>query len=258
MNASISCFSPTGGGEKVAQAIRRGLEGCAPCSDVEPRIFAVPVYGGHMPALAKKRFDLVRATADGQPAILVAVYGNRAFEHALTDLETFVRERGFRPIATAAFVCEHSYSTPDTPIAAGRPDADDLQAAEQFGRLVGQKLLAGDPASVRAADLQDEPSPEASVKRFAAFVREFSARQAASPRPFVPEYRADLCSGCGACIAACPAEAIGSDYAIDPARCIACCACVKACPVQARRFLSPFARPLAENFSLRKSPRWVV
>ena len=143
-------------------------------------------------------------------------------------------------------------------VGAGRPDADDLQAAEQFGRLVGQKILAGDPASVRAADLQDEPSPEASVKRFAAFVREFSARQAASPRPFVPEYRADLCSGCGACIAACPAEAIGSDYAIDPARCIACCACVKACPVQARRFLSPFARPLAENFSLRKSPRWVV
>ena len=102
--------------------------------------------------------------------------GNRAFERALVDLEDFVCERGFCPIAAAAFVCEHSYSTADTPIAAGRPDEADLQAAEDVGRRVREKLLAGSLSPIHAADLQDEPSPEASVKKFVAFVQSFRAR----------------------------------------------------------------------------------
>ena len=37
-------------------------------------------------------------------------------------------------MAAAAFACAHSYNTAETPIAAGRPDEADLQAAEDFGR----------------------------------------------------------------------------------------------------------------------------
>ena len=206
----------------------------------------------------KKRFDLVRATADGQPAILTAVVWQPRLRAGADRPGNIRAGTRLPPHCRSSVRVRTLLQHPDTPIAAGRPMPTTCKPPSSSAGSSGRKILAGDPASVRVADLQDEPSPEASVKRFAAFVREFSARQAASPRPFVPEYRADLCSGCGTCIAACPAEAIGSDYAIDPARCIACCACVKACPVQARRFLSPFARPLAENFSLRKSPRWVV
>lgn len=144
-------FSPTGGGEKIAKAIRRGM-GESLDEGIVPYIFVVPVYGGHMPAIAKEHFADVHAT-DDRPAVLAVVYGNRAFEHALTDLETFVRERGFCPIAAGAFVCEHSYSTAETPIAAGRPDAADLQAAEDFGRQVRAKLLAGNRTPIHAADL---------------------------------------------------------------------------------------------------------
>ena len=256
MKSVSMCFSPTGGGEKIAKAIRHGMNENLD-EGMEPYLFVVPVYGGHMPEPARERFAKVHA-ADSRPAILVAVYGNRAFEHALVDLEAFVRERGFNPIAAAAFVCEHSYSTAETPIAAGRPDAADLQAAEDFGRRVREKLLAGNPSPIHAADLQDEPSPEASVRKFVAFVQSFRAQQAIAPQKSVPALDKDLCTGCGTCIGTCPAGAIQEDLSIDVTRCINCCACVKACPAHARSFRTPFARPLSECFSRRKSPRWLL
>jgi ferredoxin len=46
----------------------------------------------------------------------------------------------------------------------------------------------------------------------------------------------DKCTACGACMSACPAEAIKAgdkQYKIDPDICIDCGACVDACPVQA-------------------------
>lgn len=85
-------------------------------------------------------------------------------------------------MAAAAFACAHSYNTAETPIAAGRPDEADLQAAEDFGRRVREKLLAGDLSLIHAADLQDELSPEASVEKFVAFFRSFRVQQAVAPQ----------------------------------------------------------------------------
>ena len=47
-------FSPTGGGEKIAKAIRRGM-GESLDEGTVPYIFVVPVYGGHMPATCMPR-----------------------------------------------------------------------------------------------------------------------------------------------------------------------------------------------------------
>ncbi len=265
-------FSPTGGGEKIAKAIQHAMD--ANDHDYQyflnltkqsltdengtidenlPVIFTIPVYGGHLPKIARSRFDKVRS-ACGQPAILVAVYGNRAFENALVDLEQFVKERGFNPIAAAAFPCEHSYSTDDTPIAVGRPDVLVLKAAEEFGRLVREKILRKDFTTINAADLHDEPSPETSIKNFVSFVKKYQTEQASTPKVFIPEVDKDKCGECGNCRSVCPADAIGDDFLTDPALCIKCCACVKSCPEQARSLTSPFARPLSENFSARKFP----
>jgi hypothetical protein len=57
------------------------------------------------------------------PAVVVAVYGNREYEDALLELKIFAEAAGFRPIAAGVFLGEHSFSTQDMPIAAGRPDA---------------------------------------------------------------------------------------------------------------------------------------
>lgn len=264
------CFSPTGGGEKISQAILSGLGSSNGVFNVAytalpesagendaPVVFTIPVYGGHMPKIAKERFDVMCGNGN-RPAILVAVYGNRAFEKALTDLEAYVRERGFRPIAAAAFACEHSYSSAETPIAQGRPDADDLSAAREFGRMAGEKLLSGTANEIVCAQLEDEASPQRSLENFISFVKGYQARQSESPRVFLPSTVSEKCAECGECAASCPTGAIGPDITTDASRCIKCCACVKICPTGARVFESPFARILSENFAVRKSPRWIL
>lgn len=84
-------------------------------------VIAAPVYGGHAAPTAVKRLETLRG--EGTPAVVVAVYGNRAFEKAVAELAELAVRQGFVPVAAGAFVGEHSYSTPETPVAAGRPDA---------------------------------------------------------------------------------------------------------------------------------------
>ena len=132
----ICYFSPTGTSRRVAEAVGRGLNCaqtvvCDATHDAvsvaaergDAAVFAVTVYGGHAAPLALRRLDAVRG--DGTPAVVVVLYGNRAYEHAACELADFVAARGFVPVAAAAFVGEHSYSTARWPIAAGRPDGDD-------------------------------------------------------------------------------------------------------------------------------------
>lgn len=73
-------------------------------------VFAVPVYGGRVAPAALERLQEIRG--EGTPAVVLAVYGNRAFGTAVAQLAAFVAERGFVPVAAGAFVGEHSYSTP--------------------------------------------------------------------------------------------------------------------------------------------------
>jgi hypothetical protein len=83
-------------------------------------------------------------------AIIVVVYGNRAFEDALLELKNYAVELGFHPVAGGAFIGEHFFATKDVPIANGRPDRQDLQTAMDFGAKVRDKVTA-------------QPSPDALV-----------------------------------------------------------------------------------------------
>lgn len=269
------CFSPTGTSRKTAESITRSLacpestmpeipirihdltHTAAPAemlSEREVALFAVPVYGGHVPPPALKRLAGIRG--DRTPAVIVAVYGNRAFEKAASELAAFVRERGFVPVAAAAFVGEHSYSSERTPIAAGRPDAEDLAAAEAFGHAIRRKLVQEGAVPVEAARLKDPATPLIPLLRFIGFVFAYRRRQKKHPVVLLPAGDEALCTHCGRCAAACPTDAIarGDELHTDPERCIRCCACVKGCPVGARRFDTPFAAALARNFARRKPP----
>ena len=72
------------------------------------------------------------------PVVLVVVYGNRAYEKALVELDAFASTKlGFKVIAGATFVGEHSYSTVrNIRWHPGRPDADDLEYAKLFGEKI--------------------------------------------------------------------------------------------------------------------------
>ena len=141
-------FSPTHTSRQIGEAIMRGLDIkevviedlTKPC-DVRKElpadalaIITVPVYGGHVAPLALQRMKEIRA--NHSPAVIVVVYGNRAYEHALQELDAFTGSLGFQVIAGGTFIGEHSFSRPEMPVAAGRPDEADLEKAVEFGRRV--------------------------------------------------------------------------------------------------------------------------
>ena len=263
-------FSPTGTSAKVATAIIRGIKAnidcrtiildathqnvtCEPISKDDLAIISVPVYGGKMAPLAKERMKAL--TADGTPCILVAVYGNRAFENALNDMSDFTSTLGFVTTGAAAFIGEHSYSTAATPIAAGRPDDSDIEDATAFGQEIASRISQKSLSAINTAEITDEESPAESLANFRSFVADYMRSQQESPRKLVPEVNTAICNTCGICLSVCPTSAIADDYAtIDSSKCIKCCACVKSCPEGARSLPSPFAPVLSANFSLRKSP----
>ena len=67
-------------------------------------------------------------------------YGNRDYEDALVELYDLAVSLGLSPFAAGAFIGEHSYSTPEMPVAEGRPDSMDLADARIFGGECVRKL----------------------------------------------------------------------------------------------------------------------
>lgn len=277
MKLSSVVFSPTGTSGRIAREIVSTLSSA--CGDFnggiadidvtcrdgvsvtfgsdEYVVISAPVYGGHMAPMAKERMRGI--SASGTPCILVVLYGNRAFENALRDMSEFVSELGFVPVAAAAFIGEHSYSTVETPIAAGRPDDRDLIDAHTFALDIVGRMAEGCIGPVDVSKLADEPSPEQSLRNFRKFVMDYQRQQQEAPRRFIPEVDMDVCNECGECYQVCPTGAISATVnGVDAERCIKCCACVKACPAGAWSLFTPFARPLSENFRVRKSPVWIV
>lgn len=267
-------FSPTHTSKQVGEAIVRGigvsetlktdLTLCPGGSLEIPAdtltVIAVPVYGGRVAPLALERMKGIRAS--GAPAVLVVIYGNRAYEKALAELDAFVSERGFKVIAGATFVGEHSYSTERHPIAVGRPDADDLRFAETFGAKIRAKMeAASDMDRLYAVDVRRIQRPHQAFFPLFRFLRKVvKLRKSGVPMPRVPEVDAERCSHCGACAAHCPAGAIevGDECHTDAEKCIRCCACVKKCPQKARTFDTPFAALLADCFKRQKENRIII
>ena len=106
--------------------------------DDELTIVAAPVYGGRVAETAMERLRAFHAHQ--APVVPVVVYGNRDYEDALKELSDTLVDAGFVPVSAGAFVGEHSFSRKDMPIAAGRPDEADHEAAVRFGRAIKEKL----------------------------------------------------------------------------------------------------------------------
>jgi ferredoxin len=205
------------------------------------------VYGGRIPR--EGAYRLRQLVAHGVPAAVVAVYGNREYEDALLELRDIALEVGFVPMAGAAFIGEHSYDHPDTPIATGRPDEDDLRKAETFGAAIAQK--ARGLATLESVPLLQVPG-------------HFPYRRQFEVAPGAPVTRDELCTRCGECVTACPMAAIdeGDPSRTDEQACIFCSACVKVCPEKARMWevawVKRAAMWLAENYAVRKEPETYV
>lgn len=254
-STDVVFFSPTRTSEKIAKAVASGIgmprrrfldltydDSMADvCLENSVAVIAVPVYAGRVAPTALARLGKVRA--NGCPAVLLAVYGNRDYEDALIELYDFAVDAGFEPVAAGAFIGEHSYSRMGMPIAEGRPDADDLETAIRFGKSCLAKL-----------ETEGWKSP-LSVK---------GNRPYREVKPSVPSAPVcnENCFGCGECIQLCPTKAIsrGTDGGIETEAllCIKCCACVKGCPNAARVFDTPYTAMLHKLCSQRKEPELFI
>ncbi len=149
MNVVEVVFSPTGGTEKVAHIIgKQWSENLAKidlsdakadfskCKITEQDmvLIAMPSFGGRAPAVAIER--LKQIAGNGAKCTLVCVYGNRAYEDTLVEMEDAAKECGFQVAAAIAAVAEHSIMPQ---YAAGRPDASDQKQLTDYAKQIADK-----------------------------------------------------------------------------------------------------------------------
>jgi len=257
--ADLIYFSPTATTRKIIEEIAKGFgavspghvnltpleskQGTLPAIRGEVAFIGMPVYAGRLPSEAVSRFK--RINGMGIPAVIVVVYGNRAFDDALIELRDIAMEAGFRPIAAGAFIGEHSFSTDEVKLSYHRPDPDDLRQAAQFGKLIGQKM--GGIPSVTDIPVLNVPGNHPYL-------------ETRLPKDAAPVSQS-FCTCCQTCATVCPTGAISlkdNTMTTDASLCILCSACVKSCTTGARMLLDERIQKLrgmlATTFSQRKDP----
>lgn len=219
-------FSPTGGTQKVAQMLSEAFK-CEkktinllkqtsanklPTINAEDVcIVAMPVFGGRIPSIAAQRLHTLKG--NGAKAVVVAVYGNRATDDAMVEIEDILVDSGFCVVAGIEAIAEHSIARK---FANGRPDKEDAEVLLEFGKQIINKL-----------DSNNFTKPDFPGNRPYKVVSE-------DLRPIIDE---SLCEKCGTCAKECPAEAIPLDApnTIETEKCIACMRCISVCPKNARK-----------------------
>ncbi len=97
-------------------------------------IIAMPSFGGRAPVVAIERLRKIHG--NGAKCVLVCVYGNRAYEDTLAEMEDAAKECGFQVTAAISAVAEHSIMPQ---YAAGRPDETDRKQLIDFADKITGK-----------------------------------------------------------------------------------------------------------------------
>lgn len=248
MNTVEIIFSPTGGTEKVAHIIGRqwsestvkidlsdskiDFSGCV--IDKEDRVLvAMPSFGGRAPAVAIER--LKKIAGNSAKCTLICVYGNRAYEDTLAEMEDAAKECGFQVVAAVAAVAQHSIIPQ---YAANRPDASDEKQLKQFAQQIANKTES--TASIPG----NRPYKKAGGSGLV-------------PKP------SKNCVKCGICAKNCPVQAIDYvKFSADAKKCISCMRCVKQCPHNARKvndaIVSIAAMAIKKACSVRKENELIL
>ena len=226
-------FSPTSTSEKITKAVSGELASVLNAENVnmsitylkerqtaksfsenELLVLALPVYSGRIPEAIEGFVKSLKG--NNTPSVVISVYGNRDFDDALLEMKNILSENSFNVIGAGAFIGVHSFSDK---VGTGRPDADDLAVAKDFGAKIAAKINSGNTLA------------EFSIKG------NFPYKER-NPVGGITPITGDSCIACGACVSVCPTEAIESanPSLTNGENCMRCAACVRTCPMKARSF----------------------
>lgn len=207
-------------------------------------VVGVPVIAGRVPNVLLKFMNTVRG--NNASAVALVVYGNRNYDDALVELKDLLEKAGFNVAAGCAFIGEHSFSNV---LAKGRPDAEDMNLAEDFAAKISEKIKSGTDSSLEVKG----------NKNYSSYYKPRDREgNTVDFRKIVPK-TGPSCTGCKICAGVCPMGSIDME---DPSNilgiCIKCCACVKNCPSQAKYFddgnFVRHRQELEDEFKDRKEP----
>lgn len=237
-------FSPTGGTKKAGEIFCGGISENVKETDLglkdqkveqpesELIVIAAPVFGGRLPSIVTEK--LKELDGSGKKAVTLAVYGNRAYEDALLELNNEAQSRGFQIIASAAVVAQHSMA-PE--VGKGRPDALDRESILDFAGKVMEKIERGS---------------ESPIKVPGNYPYKDGMNMPATPLSL------PSCNQCRKCEAICPTGAIWlENHAVvtDAEKCMLCMACVSACPEHARILPPPLQEKMQQMLGALKAVR---
>lgn len=212
-------FSPTGGTKKVCNIVAQGFEGDFAEVDLISKkpyptefneddicVIGAPAYGGRVPQFEAEKLKTLKGNC--AKAVVVAVFGNRAIDDTLAELEDIAKEQGFKVIAGIEAVAEHSlapmYGT-------NRPNEADKTELLSFV----EKIKRGNTCPHIPGNRPYKQAGKAPMK------------------PCV----SDKCVNCKLCAKSCPVDAISLEdiKVIDTSKCFSCMHCVSVCPTRARQ-----------------------
>lgn len=260
LTSELIYFSPTGTTKKILENINLGED--TKHTDLTVSNFSGkdredgtndlvyiggPVYAGRLPRLMVSRLKEIKG--DGSSAVLVVMYGNRDYDDALLELRDIAVEIGFKPVAAAAFIGEHSFSTEELPIAHKRPDSHDMMKAEEFKKMLNEKL---------------EADGNKNEEKILSVSGNFPYKSIKSGGGVSPEIDETKCTKCGKCVSVCPTGAINlkNKPETDSNLCIKCNACIKICPTGAidwnSEAINNLKIKLNENCKERREPEFFI
>lgn len=182
-----------------------------------------PVYASHAVPIV---MDFITRLPAGNSCCSVpfVTWGAVTSGVALFEMATALKAQGYPVMAAAKIVAKHSLLWHlENPLGKGRPNGDDDRTVREMVKTVAGALVAGAAHHLPLPSLNYQP--EALQKVMAGLVL-------SSVRKMLPQIslKRDLCTLCGDCVAACPAEAVEiGDGPVFKDCCIACYNCVRAC-----------------------------